>query len=165
MDMAYMDILTAAATHRSENEIIARQLKGYKSQDNITKLKQYHEDVFREIKCLSCANCCKTSPPLIVRSDIKRIASYLGITPRQFERNYVIEDINGEKSFSKVPCMFLQNDNTCSIYEVRPEACSRYPHTDEDDYFFRSALNVQNTLVCPAAYLILNKMKSLIERK
>ncbi len=161
----YIDLLKKAAAQKKENETIARQLKIYKNRHNVDLLKQYNDSVFTEIQCLSCANCCKTSPPMLNQSDIKRIAHHIGIPPKQFIKKYVIEDINGEKSFSTVPCVFLQPDNSCSIYEVRPEACRRYPHTDEEDYFFRAVLNVKNTLICPGAFLIFQKIKTIIQEK
>ena len=45
------------------------------------KFQQAHEEVFEEISCLDCANCCKTLGPRIKSSDIKRISKFL-----RFER-------------------------------------------------------------------------------
>lgn len=127
--------------------------------DEITaKVKEIHREVFDEIDCLLCANCCKTTPPIYTNKDVKRIAAYLKIPPRTFKRKYTIEDVNGELIGIKVPCSFLNEDHTCQIYEVRPEACRRYPHTDEEDFVLRASLNYQNTLVCPAAYAIVKRL-------
>ena len=60
----------------------------------------------------------------------------------------------------KVPCTFLNDDNTCQIYEVRPKACREYPHTNQDNFFRRGKLNAKNTLVCPAAFEIVKRLKS-----
>ena len=38
-----------------------------------------HNEVFDEINCLECANCCKTTGPLFTRQDITRIAKHLKI--------------------------------------------------------------------------------------
>lgn len=32
----------------------------------------------------------------------------------------------------KQPCQFLNTDNTCQVYDVRPSDCAGYPYTDED---------------------------------
>ena len=117
-----------------------------------------HGMVFSKIDCLQCANCCRTTPPIFTNKDIKRIAQFLGTTPKQFKRKYTIEDVNGELIGIKVPCSFLNDDNTCSIYDVRPLACRTYPHTDDSDYALRPELNYQNTIVCPAAYAISQKL-------
>jgi len=122
-----------------------------------------HKEVFDEVDCLACGNCCKSAPALLIQSDIKRISTHLGINKKSFERTYVIEDINGDKMLNKIPCSFLQQDNSCAIYEVRPEACRRYPHTDETEYHRRSKLNMANVMICPAAYKILDKIASQID--
>jgi uncharacterized protein len=154
-----IQILEKARDFKKENEIFLRGIRSLDTVQFYAELKQTHEAVFSKTDCLTCAHCCKTAPPLITKSDIRRIASHLNISNKNFERDYVITDFNGEMSFSFVPCRFLQNDNTCSIYEVRPEACRRYPHTDEKEYVVRPKLNVENTIVCPAAAKILNQLK------
>ncbi len=149
---------------KKENEVFLRDIKSANPTQFYTHLKETHDAVFAKTDCLTCANCCKSSPPLITKSDIRRIASHLNISNKNFERQYVITDYNGEMSFSFVPCRFLQEDNTCAIYEVRPDACRRYPHTDEREYALRARLNVENTIVCPAAAKILNQLKQTFHR-
>jgi len=125
-----------------------------------TSLVEAHRDAFQKIDCLDCANCCKTTPAIITKSDIARIAKHLNTSPKQFLRQYVIEDINGDMMLNGVPCRFLNADNSCNIYDVRPDACRRYPHTDEKEYVNRTALNLANTIVCPAAFYIVQKLKA-----
>jgi len=125
------------------------------------ELQQTHEEVFAEVDCLACANCCKTTPPLYTTKDVKRIARHLGISPKQFKNKYIIEDINGDLVGIRVPCSFLNEDNTCSIYEVRPMACRTYPHTDDPAFVSRPDMNHQNTIVCPAAFHIVERLRSL----
>lgn len=149
---------------KKENEVFLRGIRSLDTVKFYKELKETHEAVFSKTDCLTCANCCKTAPPLITKSDIRKIASHLNISNKNFERDYVITDYNGEMSFSFVPCRFLQNDNTCSIYEVRPDACRRYPHTDEKEYALRPKLNVENTIVCPAAAKILDQLKQTFHR-
>lgn len=121
-----------------------------------------HQAVFEHTDCISCHNCCSSSPPLITPSDIKRLSAHLGISKKAFIRKYILEDFNGEQSFNKVPCHFLNTDGTCNVYELRPDACRRFPHTDEEDYFKRPKLNTANTQVCPAAYKIYKRLESII---
>ena len=129
---------------------------------NFQILKDTHTQVFNEIDCLQCGNCCKTTPPIFTRKDVKRIAKYLNTTPKAFERAYTIEDVDGQLVGIRVPCTFLNEDNTCSIYEVRPLACRTYPHTDDPAFAERPELNFNNTIVCPAAYHIVNRLQALI---
>lgn len=48
-----------------------------------------HDEVFKEIDCLRCANCCKTTGPLYTEKDIKRIAKHLRIKPAEFEEKFL----------------------------------------------------------------------------
>lgn len=130
--------------------------------DALAILKDLHTEAFQNLDCLDCANCCKTTPAIVTQQDAGRISSYLGISKKSFIRNYLLEDFNGEMTLNGVPCRFLNADNKCAIYDVRPEACRRYPHTDESDYFKRPVLNATNTTVCPAAYYIAEQLKSII---
>ena len=118
-----------------------------------------HEAVFNEIDCLDCANCCKTTPALLTNADIKRIAKFLQMSPALFKRKYVLEDVNGDQSFKKVPCVFLEKDNKCKVYEVRPEACKDYPHTSAPGFLKRRKLHKENISICPAVFHILDRME------
>ena len=89
-----------------------------------------HEEVFECTDCLKCANCCTTTGPLFTDKDISRIAKHLRIKPFAFTQQYLRIDDDRDYVLKSVPCTFLEEDNYCSIYEVRPKACREYPHTD-----------------------------------
>lgn len=133
------------------------------------KIKSYgsdlHQEAFKKVNCLECAHCCKTTPALLEGADISRISGHLGLTKKEFIRKYVLEDINGELSLNKVPCHFLQKDNTCAIYEIRPKACREFPHTDDPKYYKRPVLNAKNVMICPAAYYVVEKLKEISENQ
>jgi Fe-S-cluster containining protein len=139
------------------------QLKGKTSELNIL-VKLTHKEVFDKTNCLDCGNCCKSAPPLVSKSDIKRIAKHLNISTRDFKRSYVLEDFDGSQSFDSVPCKFLGKDNACAIYEVRPQACRSYPHTDDGDFIKRIHLHEINAKICPAVDEILNIMETKISK-
>lgn len=143
----------------SENYAFLSSLKGKQVWDDRAKI--VHEEVFNKADCLACANCCKTTPAIVERSDVKRIAKYLGISPKGFIRKYLLEDLNGELVIQRVPCTFLNEDNTCEIYEVRPKACREYPHTNQNAFNRRPKLNAKNTIVCPAAFEIVERLKAI----
>jgi Fe-S-cluster containining protein len=162
MTEEYQEILLKARNAKKENEIWFRTIRNAKTETLHPIIQKVHQEVFSKTDCLTCANCCKTSPPLLTNEDINRISKSMGLSAKQFSKNFVLQDFNGEKTFNIVPCRFLQSDNACSIYEIRPEACRRYPHTDEKEYPKRTQLNIANTLVCPAAYNILEQLKNVI---
>ncbi len=158
----YEALLDKAHNNKIENTDFLKSLGKQKADEFYPLLLDTHKKVFAKIDCLSCANCCKSSPPIIILSDIKRISKHLNISPKQFKRQYILEDINGEMSFNIVPCRFLNDDNSCQIYDIRPEACRRFPHTDEKEFTKRAQLNLKNTLVCPAAAEIVEHLQQKI---
>ncbi len=124
----------------------------------LSRLQSFHDDVFSKINCLSCGNCCKHHSPRFKVPDIKRIARYLKIKESAFINMYLYLDEEGDYVLRQPPCPFLGKDNICSIYDVRPSDCSRYPYTDEDVLLKRIALTLKNTTVCPAVYLVLERI-------
>lgn len=121
-----------------------------------------HGEVFEEVNCLECANCCKTTGPLYTEKDIDRIAKHLRMKPADFEQKFLRVDEDNDKVLQNLPCFFLNEDNTCSIYEVRPKACKEYPHTDRKKIYQINHLTIKNTLICPAAYIFVEKMMKRI---
>lgn len=142
-----------------ENKRFLKGLPKHSSTDRLAS--DLHVTVFNKVDCLQCANCCRTTPALVTRPDAKRIAKHLGIPPKTFIKKYLLEDVNGELMIARVPCTFLNDDNTCDIYEVRPQACREYPHTNQNGFSRRSKMNANNTIVCPAVFEIVNKLKEL----
>ncbi len=134
-----------------------------KNLDNIVH--QAHEDVFEEIDCLECANCCKTLGPRITDVDIARLAKYLKVKPRKFIEDYLRIDEDGDFVFKEMPCPFLMPDNYCMVYESRPKACREYPHTDRKRFYQVLNLTQENVKTCPAVYEIVEKIKVSFEVK
>lgn len=133
-------------------------LKRCQQQKVIRQLPDLHEEAFSKIDCLACANCCKNHSPRFKQPDIKRIAKFLGMREGDFIQQYLRLDEDNDFVNQVQPCTFLNSDNTCSIYEVRPSDCARYPYTDEDVLVKRAQLTVKNTTVCPAVFYILEKL-------
>lgn len=75
--------------------------------------------------CKTCAKCCKELFVVVGEDEIKRIAKFLKIDKKQFIKRFVETKINNEY-YLKRPCPFLKG-NLCSIYPVRPKACTIFP--------------------------------------
>ncbi len=120
-------------------------------------LPQLHEQAFDTVDCLSCAACCKNYSPRFKVPDIKRIAKYLRLKEGAFIDRYLNLDTDGDYVLKKQPCSFLGEDNFCSIYEVRPSDCRRFPYTDEDVFLKRVQITLKNSTFCPAVHLILSE--------
>jgi len=156
MDLSYYQ--NKAKEQYSPNKTLARKLKRTKPKNLDTTVAQFHEDVFEEINCLECANCCKSISPIITDNDIQRIAKHLKTKPGSFVEQYLIIDKDGDYVFNTQPCPFLGEDHYCSIYHSRPKACAEYPHTDRKRFHQILDLSVKNTLVCPAVTEVFEKL-------
>ena len=121
-------------------------------------VREAHDQVFEEIDCLNCANCCKTVGPLFTPSDIKRISAKLKLSERMFTDQFLRRDEDGDMVLQSLPCPFLAEDNRCNIYEYRPAACRRFPHTDEKGQKALLTLTKKNAQVCPAVSQIVQKL-------
>ncbi|MEK5288564.1 YkgJ family cysteine cluster protein [Streptococcus sp. FSL R7-0212] len=134
-----------------------------KAPKNLDKIVQeVHQEVFQEIDCTKCANCCKSLGPLFTEADIQRISKHFKMKMPAFENMFLQVDEDGDKMFQSMPCPFLGDDNLCSIYDVRPKACREFPHTDRKKIYQINQLTLKNTLICPAAYLFVEKLKDRI---
>lgn len=117
-----------------------------------------HEAFFQKNSCLDCANCCKTTSPIFRDVDIKRIAKQLKTKEAQFIDQYLRMDEESDYVLKSSPCSFLNEDNTCSIYEFRPLACAEYPHTNRKNMNQILDLTLKNTEICPAVATIVTKL-------
>ncbi|HEX7846353.1 MAG TPA: YkgJ family cysteine cluster protein [Chitinophagaceae bacterium] len=117
------------------------------------------KEVWKEVDCLSCANCCKTMTPTFTPADIKRISAHFGQTPDEFKQQWLYKERGtGDWMNKKEPCQFLNlKDNKCSIYEIRPADCAGFPHLPKKmkDY---GHVHKQNIEYCPATFRLVEKM-------
>lgn len=118
-----------------------------------------HEEAFSIIDCTQCANCCKTVSPKFRKTDIRRIAQRLGMKAADFTATHLEADEAGDLHLKTLPCPFLGTDNRCTIYEVRPRDCAEYPHTQKKGFTHHTHGLANNSLVCPAVFYIIEKMK------
>ncbi|MDR2977570.1 MAG: YkgJ family cysteine cluster protein [Streptococcaceae bacterium] len=153
----------AQQKHKSHEKFLAQlKKKPPKKLDQIAL--EIHKEVFREIDCTACANCCKTLGPLWTEADIERVAKHLHMSLQNFEAAYLRVDEDGDKVFQNMPCPFLDSDNLCSIYEMRPKACREFPHTDRKKVYQINHLTLKNTLYCPEAYEFVERLEDRLEK-
>ncbi len=139
-----------------------KQYKNYLNRANknavLKALPDLHEEAFSKIDCLQCGNCCKGYSPRFKTPDIKRIAKHLKMKDGDLINTYLRVDEDGDYVMRSTPCSFLGADNYCSIYEVRPSDCERFPYTDEDVILKRPNITLKNSSFCPAVYYVLEKL-------
>lgn len=134
--------------------------------ENLDQLMEVVEkEVWQEINCLSCANCCKTMSPTYTNEDIKRISAHIEMTPKQFKEKWLYREPKDKDWMNRSqPCQFLDlKTNMCTIYEVRPADCAEFPHFHKrpsTDYFY---IHKQNIEFCPASMLMIEKLKTKMQ--
>ena len=148
---------------RKENTAFFKKLKKTNPQKLDALIHPLHEEVFACTDCLKCANCCKTTSPIFSDRDISRIAKHLRTKPSILTDKYLKLDEDKEYVLKKTPCTFLDDDNRCSIYDVRPKACREFPHTDRVKQTQILHLTQKNVEVCPAVFEIVDKLKAAIK--
>ncbi|MCO6495524.1 MAG: YkgJ family cysteine cluster protein [Bacteroidetes bacterium] len=160
MPESYKKLLENAHNKKKENRKFYRTLSRRKDLDQLFHPK--HEEAFEHINCLECANCCKTTSPIFRDVDIDRISKHLGMRPSEFTTKYLHIDEDDDWVLNTAPCPFLDKDNRCTIYEVRPKACREYPHTDRKNMAQILDITYRNALICPAVAEITEKIKKEI---
>ncbi|MEO6611740.1 MAG: YkgJ family cysteine cluster protein [Chitinophagaceae bacterium] len=129
------------------------------------KIAALETEMWQQTDCLSCANCCKTMTPTFTEKDIRRIAAHLDMSPEAFRDKWLRRERGGDRDWlnKTEPCQFLnQEDNKCSIYDVRPADCAGFPHLRKKfvDY---AHVHKQNVELCPATYRLVEKMMQTVK--
>lgn len=132
--------------HRANKNVVLKQLP------------DLNEEAFAANDCLQCANCCKNYSPRFTPPDIKRISKYLGVKEGDFKDTYLKTDEDGDNVTKTKPCPFLGDDNYCSIYDVRPTDCTRFPYMDTDFMLKRQPMALKNSTFCPITYYVIERL-------
>ena len=153
------DILTNWQKKSAEHQKQYKQFLQRANKNAVLKqLPDLHEEAFEKINCLSCAACCKNYSPRFKTPDIKRISKHLRMRESEFINSYLDIDTEGDYIGKPEPCAFLEEDNTCGIYDVRPSDCARFPYTDEDIIVKRPNITLKNSTFCPIVYYVMEKL-------
>ncbi len=147
-----------ASQAKPRNQKLLAKIKRKKPKNLDATVSEIHDEVFEEIDCLDCANCCKTTSPTFYNRDIERLAKHLKQTPAEFTEKFLHIDEDDDYVLNSAPCTFLGSDNYCSVYEARPDACRQYPHTKRRKFHQVLSLTLKNTFICPAAYRIVEQL-------
>ncbi|MGB1517773.1 MAG: YkgJ family cysteine cluster protein [Crocinitomicaceae bacterium] len=158
IEMNYLKELEFYKNNKTEVDNFFKKLKKKKPKDVDTQFHELHVEIFSEIDCLQCANCCNTTSPIFRDIDIKRISRKLKTGTLDFEKEYLKIDEEGDKVLKSSPCSFLGSDNKCFIYDCRPQACKEYPHTDRKRMYQILNLTRRNMEICPAVSRIVQRM-------
>ncbi len=128
---------------------------------------QLEKEVWKEVDCIECANCCKVMTPTYTENDIRRISGFLGMKPEAMKAKWLNKERATRDWVNKTtPCQFLdQKTNLCTIYSVRPADCAGFPHLSKKKMVEYMHVHHQNLESCPATFRLVEKMKSFLEEK
>ena len=123
-------------------------------------------EVWKDVDCLSCANCCKSMTPTFTRKDTIRIATHFHMTPVEFREKWLkFDKKDGDWVNKTQPCQFLNpGTNMCSIYEVRPADCAGFPYLKKRKMSEYIHVHQQNVEYCPATFKMVEKMMERVPR-
>jgi Fe-S-cluster containining protein len=142
-----------------ENKQLVEKLIRKKPKDLDEVTEKLHNEAFEQIDCMSCGNCCKTTSPIFYQKDIDRLSKHFKMKPGTFVEKYLHIDSDQDYVLNTAPCAFLNPDNSCSVYDIRPLACQTYPHTNRKKFFQLLRLSFNNTLICPAVQKVFEGLK------
>ncbi len=150
--------------HRKSFRSFLRKLENETPRGIDKLMPAIEKEVWKEIDCLSCANCCKTMTPTFTKQDIKRISAHFDQTPDAFRKQWLRKDRNKDLINKVEPCQFLNlEDNKCSIYEIRPADCSGFPHLSKSRLKDYAHVHKQNIDYCPATFNMVQRLKKTVE--
>lgn len=156
----YRTLLEQAVNRKKENKAFLERLKKSRPADLDQTTNRLNDEAFEHIDCLQCGNCCRTTGPLLLSKDVDRLAGHFRIRPAEFTERHLRIDEDGDYVFRSMPCPFLEDDNYCSVYENRPNACREFPHTQQRDIREKLGITYHNTMVCPAVAEVLERLKA-----
>lgn len=117
------------------------------------------KEVWQEVNCLACSNCCRVMTPTYNFQDIRRISAHLGMTMKAFKEKWLYKNKQGEWMNRSQPCQFLNlKTNMCSIYAVRPDDCAGFPHLTKKKVADYIHVHRQNVHYCPATFKMVQKL-------
>jgi Fe-S-cluster containining protein len=138
-------------------------LKGRDDQEIDRLVHKLHRELFQQIDCIACSNCCKVTGTALNQKDIDHISRRLKLSAADFQEQYLRKDAEGEMVLKTKPCPFL-TEKGCSIYDIRPKVCREYPYTNKAEFIYRLINMVNNCEVCPVVFEIFERLKAVYRR-
>lgn len=156
-----VQIKTLGEKKRDENLRFRRHMKSRDHSDRI--LRRIAEEIEGQIDCTVCANCCKVATVQVSERDVERLARFLRIPADRFTAEYTTEsEEEGRilKRDKQSGCVFLSGKD-CTVYESRPDTCSRFPHIvrGQGSIISRMWQFVDRACYCPIVYNSLEAFK------
>jgi uncharacterized protein len=146
---------------RTENERFRRYLKSHDHSER--RMRRIAEEIEQQIDCTVCANCCRVATVKLSGRDIVRLAKHFSMARAEFLAQYTVESEEEGRILRRsdeAGCVFLEG-TTCTVYEARPETCSRFPHLVRGNGSIASRMwqFIDRACYCPIVYNALEEFK------
>jgi Fe-S-cluster containining protein len=146
-------------THRSRLRRFLTKLENNPPKELDLIAEEIDKEVWQEVNCLACSNCCRKMTPTFTFQDLKRIASHFRMSIPDFKKKWLYKNKKGEWMNKSQPCQFLDlKTNMCSIYAIRPADCAGFPHLTKKKTVEYIHVHKQNVQFCPATFKMVEKM-------
>ncbi len=150
--------------HKRRIKYFLTRLEKQKPKELVALTQEADKEVWKQLDCLDCANCCKTMSPTYTKKDMSRISKHLGMTERAFREKWLYKDKTGDWMNKQQPCQFLDlTTNKCNIYAVRPRDCAGFPHHSNKKIVDYPHMYKQNIEYCPATYSLVEKIMERVK--
>jgi len=130
-------------------------------------MKEGEKEAWKQIDCKKCGNCCMTMTPTWKKSEIKRVAAHVGMSPKEFFDKWLYtEEETGDVLNRSTPCQFFnQKKGLCTIYEIRPHDCATFPHLYRKDFLDQMEVYEQNLHRCPATLVAMEHLHKMMQKE
>lgn len=99
---------------------------------------------YLKFRCTGCGNCCRDTVVCLTDEDVRRIVDATGKSPMEFVRFFTEDEVQMAKKdplwvrfdrgkgvmalrWHRGHCVFLDEQNLCTIYDHRPVTCHDHP--------------------------------------
>jgi Fe-S-cluster containining protein len=155
-----LDVIKRLGKEREEENFDFRAfLKGQDFDEVDEIVHRLHEEIFSQIDCTECGNCCNSLRPSITNKEIDRLSKIDKISAKDFEKAFVeLDELDKTKYLQDAPCKYLK-DKKCTLYAERPETCRSYPHTHKEGFISRLYGVIDNYEICPIVFNLYEHLK------
>jgi len=149
-----------AQERKDENWDFRAWIKGYgPDEDELNDLVQELADqVWSEIDCTECANCCRVTSTRVVPDEFVPLARALTLSIEELKATVLQFETEEEQGWKlPYPCPLLEG-NLCRVYDDRPQECRDYPNLPTD-FRSHSISRFTNAEICPIVFNVIEALK------
>jgi len=83
---------------------------------------------YQDAFCVKCGTCCRMCNPIECEKEhFRKIAKSMKLSYKKLKKRTRSRAFKGIVKIPGNPCPFLEGKNHCTIYELRPLICKKYP--------------------------------------